>query len=151
MSNASSVIGPADIIQAIGDVLNSRYRIVDKLGHGGFSTIWLCRDDQTGRYRAAKLGIANSDSREMEVLDLLASGDTGPEQEMLPTIIDRFTVQGPNGSHPCLITAPAMCSISGAKDASWNRLFQVSTARSLAVQLTRVVAYVHARGFVHGG
>ncbi|KAL2784070.1 kinase-like domain-containing protein [Aspergillus keveii] len=86
----------------------------------------------------------------MEVLDLIASGDTGPEQEMLPTIIDRFTVHGPNGRHPCLITAPAMCSISGAKDASWNRLFRVSTARSLAVQLTRVVAYIHGRGTVHG-
>ncbi|KAJ0422249.1 kinase-like protein [Aspergillus carlsbadensis] len=135
---------------AIGDVLNSRYRIVDKLGHGGFSTIWLCRDDQTGRYRAAKLGIAESNPREMEVLDLLASSGSDPEQEMLPKILDRFVVHGPNGAHPCFITTPAMCSISAAKEGSWIQLFQPSTARSLAVQLTRVVAYLHRRGIVHG-
>ena len=28
----------------IGDVLNQTYRIEHKLGHGGFSTVWLARD-----------------------------------------------------------------------------------------------------------
>jgi serine/threonine-protein kinase SRPK3 len=28
----------------IGQVLNLRYQAVGKLGHGGYSTVWLCRD-----------------------------------------------------------------------------------------------------------
>ena len=28
----------------IGEVLNSRYRVVGKLGFGAYSTVWLCRD-----------------------------------------------------------------------------------------------------------
>jgi len=28
----------------IGEVLNSRYQVVGKLGYGGYSTVWLCRD-----------------------------------------------------------------------------------------------------------
>lgn len=30
----------------IGDVLRSRYQVVEKLGYGGHSTVWLCRDLQ---------------------------------------------------------------------------------------------------------
>jgi hypothetical protein len=28
----------------IGEVLNSKYRVLGKLGYGDFSTVWLCRD-----------------------------------------------------------------------------------------------------------
>lgn len=30
----------------IGDVFRSRYQVVGKLGYGGYSTVWLCRDLQ---------------------------------------------------------------------------------------------------------
>lgn len=30
----------------IGDVFCSRYQVVGKLGFGGYSTVWLCRDLQ---------------------------------------------------------------------------------------------------------
>ena len=30
----------------IGDVFRSRYQVVGKLGYGGHSTVWLCRDLQ---------------------------------------------------------------------------------------------------------
>lgn len=44
----------------IGDVLHDRYRIVDKLGFGGYSTIWLAQDRYQEEYVAVKVGIANS-------------------------------------------------------------------------------------------
>ena len=28
----------------IGEVFRSRYQVVGKLGYGGYSTVWLCRD-----------------------------------------------------------------------------------------------------------
>ena len=30
----------------VGDTLNDRYRIVAKLGHGAYSTVWLSRDER---------------------------------------------------------------------------------------------------------
>lgn len=29
---------------AVGEVLNSSYRVVGKLGYGAHATVWLCRD-----------------------------------------------------------------------------------------------------------
>lgn len=53
----------------IGDTLHTgRYRVVDKLGFGGYSTIWLTRDTKAECYVAVKVGTANSPSREVEIL-----------------------------------------------------------------------------------
>lgn len=30
----------------IGDVFDSKYQVIGKLGYGGYSTVWLCRDLQ---------------------------------------------------------------------------------------------------------
>ena len=52
----------------IGDRLNGRYRIVHKLGYGSFSTTWLARDQQSSNFVAIKVGAADSDHREVDVL-----------------------------------------------------------------------------------
>jgi hypothetical protein len=38
----------------IGDHIHTRYQVVQKLGHGAFSTIWLARDQRHGKYVAIK-------------------------------------------------------------------------------------------------
>lgn len=48
----------------IGDILHGRYRIVDKLGYGGYSTIWLARDAHLEQYVAVKIGTVDLPSRE---------------------------------------------------------------------------------------
>ncbi|KAJ5189429.1 hypothetical protein N7491_005760 [Penicillium cf. griseofulvum] len=69
---------------------------------------------------------------------------------MVPSIIDTFTIHDPNGNQACYATAPARASLSGLKDGSWIRLFQLDVARSLAAQLVLVLDYVHTQGIVHG-
>lgn len=39
----------------VGEVYNGRYTVVAKLGWGHFSTVWLCKDMQSGRYVAMKV------------------------------------------------------------------------------------------------
>lgn len=39
----------------IGDVLNQRYQVVHKLGRGGFSTVWLAYDRESGKDVALKI------------------------------------------------------------------------------------------------
>jgi len=137
----------------IGDVLQSRYRVVHKVGYGTYSTSWFCGDNQCGKYVAVKVGTAESNTREVDVLDYLnhSSPFGHPGRAMIPSVQDRFVLHGPNGTHPCYVTALAMCSVSGAKDGSYRRIFQASTARSLIMQLVLAVEYIHSKGIVHGG
>ncbi|KAK1141853.1 hypothetical protein N8T08_008366 [Aspergillus melleus] len=82
----------------IGDHFHDRYRVVHKLGHGTYSTIWLARDEISHRYVAVKICAADSGPLETDVLsqlsETLKSSDIGTT--MMPSILDRFNIQGPN-------------------------------------------------------
>lgn len=142
----------------IDDLLHGRYRVVDKLGFGGYSTIWLCQDVRLKRYVAIKVGVSGPSlpRREPGILrDLSNLGSTShtvhtasEARDAIPSILAEFDVQGPNGSHPCYTVAPAQGNL---RDASFSRLFPIQVARALAAKLTMAVAFVHSRGFVHGG
>ncbi|PYI21633.1 kinase-like protein [Aspergillus violaceofuscus CBS 115571] len=138
----------------IGDVLKSRYRVVHKLGHGSYSTIWLARDRQVEKYVAVKISKADSKSQEIDIISALSRlhypAVDSPGQTMIPWILDTFNVDGPNGTHACHVTTPARASLSGLKDGSWIRLFQLDVARALAAQLVLAADYLHTQGFVHG-
>lgn len=138
----------------IGDLFHSRYRVVHKLGYGSYSTTWLARDEQSNKYVAVKICTANSNPKELDIISTLGrplySLVHNPAKVMVPSILERFTIHGPNGSHDCHVTAPARASLSQVKDGSWIRLFQLDVARSLAAQLVLVVDYVHAQEIVHG-
>lgn len=70
---------------------------------------------------------------------------------MVPSFLNSFITQGPNGSQTCYITAMARVSLSGAKYDSWIHLFQLDVARSLAAQLVLAVDYVRTKESGHGG
>ncbi|KAF3893067.1 Serine/threonine-protein kinase Ppk16 [Trichophyton interdigitale] len=135
---------------AIGDLLNNRYRIVHKLGYGGYSTTWISRDEQKATYAAVKVKTADSTPREADVLRTIASSSSHldhPGRPMIPRIHDQFELQGPNGRHICYVMDLAQCSVA---DATFWELFSIETARSLAAQLVLAVAYLHKLGIVHG-
>ncbi|KAK2800030.1 hypothetical protein FQN50_008269 [Emmonsiellopsis sp. PD_5] len=143
----------------IGDVLHDRYRIVDKLGFGGYSTVWLARDSRYERYVALKVGIAHwaKDAllRETSSLRALSAPLPSPasrEQRLghgsIPCLLDQFEVHGPNGMHVCYTTTPARCNLH---EVSYSRLFPLDVARALSGGLALALAYTHSRGYVHGG
>ncbi|KAH7151111.1 kinase-like domain-containing protein [Fusarium sp. MPI-SDFR-AT-0072] len=132
----------------INDKLHSnRYRIVHKVGHGSSSTVWLARDKKTSEYVAIKVGRADSNKNEGQTMSRLSAASKS--KPFTPKLLDRFTIEGPNGSHPCLVTAPAS-SLVDAKLASTSHLFQLSTACSLATQSIMAIAHVHSLGYAHG-
>ncbi|KAJ6036015.1 kinase-like domain-containing protein [Penicillium herquei] len=59
----------------IGDVFRSRYQVIGKLGFGGYSTVWLCRDLQQHDYVVLKLFEHDSGhgKREKEIYNHLAT------------------------------------------------------------------------------
>lgn len=81
----------------IGDVLHGRYRIVDKLGFGSYSTVWLALDTCLHCHVAVKVGIADSPLHETNILRALAD----PGHDAIPTPLDEPELNGPNGTHPC--------------------------------------------------
>jgi hypothetical protein len=54
----------------IGHVMHTRYTIIDKLGFGGYSTVWLARDSHTDRFVAPKVAISRTSpvQREYQIL-----------------------------------------------------------------------------------
>lgn len=136
----------------IGDTLhNGRYQIADKLGHGGYSTVWLARDTLLKRYVALKVNTASSVPREPKVLKALSkscmASPAHPGSRLVPDLLDEFEVRGPNGTHTCYTLTLAARNI---RDASPS-LIPLDAARALSYSLARAVAYVHSQGYVHGG
>ncbi|KFY45713.1 hypothetical protein V494_00818 [Pseudogymnoascus sp. VKM F-4513 (FW-928)] len=111
----------------IGDILHRRYHIVDKLGYGGYSTIWLARDTYLEQYVAVKIGTADLPSRETQILRALASPSEHPGCQSIPLPLDEFEICGPNGPP-----------------------FSLEVARALAGSLTQAIAYTHSQGYAHG-
>lgn len=113
----------------INDCLHNRYRIVHKLGYGTFSTAWLAVDEQVSKYVAIKVGTADADKQEADILSRLRKGAAAADPHvkdkasMIPLALDRFNINGPNGTHPCLVTVPARCSLIDAKEESGLWLF----------------------------
>lgn len=135
----------------IGDILHERYAIVDKLGFGGYSTVWLAQDTRLKQYVAVKVGVADSTGHETRILRALSEPSPfsiHPGQDSVPRLLDEFELTGPNGTHPCYTVAPARCNL---RDAVFVGLFPLRVARVLSAGLAQAVAYIHSRGYVHGG
>ncbi|KAI0469698.1 kinase domain-containing protein [Xylariaceae sp. FL0804] len=135
----------------IGDRLKKRYYVVHKLGYGTYSTIWLARDELANKYVAVKIGTADAGSEEGELLTRFAAttashGHRQFGRHLVPAVLDRFELAGPNGIHTCLVSQPARCSLLCAS----TQPFELPVARSIAAQLAIAVAYMHQSGYVHG-
>ncbi|KAM0211003.1 hypothetical protein ACHAQD_010468 [Fusarium lateritium] len=135
----------------IGDSLgpSDRYKIIHKLGHGGFGTVWLCRDLVGVRYIALK--VMASDLNSEEVLDFTLSqlDQSVPGSQYIATPLDHFTIKGPNGTHQCLVLQPLGPCVSPRL---WLRLEKdpATMLRKLALQATQALDFLHKNQICHG-
>eukprot|EP00053_Salpingoeca_punica_P015993 m.149135 g.149135 ORF g.149135 m.149135 type:complete len:604 (+) comp16850_c0_seq1:145-1956(+) len=101
----------------VGDVFKGRYRVVDKLGWGHFSTVWLAHDSSQNRYVALKVVKSASHYREAaedEIKLLRAVRDTNPRatgRQRVVMLLDDFVHHGPNGAHVCMIMEILGCTL----------------------------------------
>ncbi|KAJ5443370.1 hypothetical protein N7445_004483 [Penicillium cf. griseofulvum] len=136
----------------VGDILHGRYQIVDKLGFGGYSTVWLARDTHLNRYVTLKVNIADSVQHETKVLRAMSappssSSPVHPGRGLVPVLLDEFEVRGPNGKHICYTVPLAQCTL---REVSFSRFFPLEVARALSYRLAQAVAYIHLQGYIHG-
>jgi hypothetical protein len=146
----------------IDDVLHNRYRIVNKLGHGTYSTIWLVEDLGTGRSAALKVLTADvsRNSSEVAILRHLKKQQLnygGPKcQEFVIELLDDFKVEGPNGTHQCIVTEVLGLSLAEVIDEDLEDIygelwFPIEISKVFAKQSMQGVAYLHSCGVIHGG
>ncbi|KAE9364021.1 kinase-like protein [Stipitochalara longipes BDJ] len=131
----------------MGEIYHNRYKILHKLGCGGFSTVWLARDVLLSRYVALKIILADesSDDAELEVFQRLGTAPDDIQQEgrkYIGTLLDHFTIKGPNGSHLCLVSEVMGPSIDALNNCHGkfgdNRRLHVNFARKIARQVVRL-------------
>ncbi|KAL4914957.1 kinase-like protein [Aspergillus aurantiobrunneus] len=89
----------------IGEVFQSRYQVIGKLGFGGYSTIWLCRDLQQHAYVTLKVFECDSaeGKRETEVyehLNSLRADHAG--RTLVRKALDSFQITAGQDSFRCL-------------------------------------------------
>ncbi|EEU47563.1 uncharacterized protein NECHADRAFT_92119 [Fusarium vanettenii 77-13-4] len=92
----------------IGQVLQHRYQIVGKVGYGGGSTVWACRDLDPAICTTGKRGTQDA-LQEVAISHHIKSIDAPhhPGKQRLRLVLDNFVIEGLNGScHQCLVFAP---------------------------------------------
>ena len=113
---------------ALGDLFLNRYLVVQKLGWGHFSTVWLCKDQVHDTYVALKVqksatNYTEAAYDEIEIL-MKISSNTGREEWVMSVkaqephltneevvrdrcyvvqILNSFVHLGPNGKHVCMV------------------------------------------------
>ncbi|EEH11727.1 protein kinase [Histoplasma capsulatum G186AR] len=88
----------------IGQVFESRYQVVSKLGFGTSSTVWLCRDLKEHRYLALKVCIRKEGTEQHQHHEITVSQhlhdfrlESRGGEELVRRVLDSFEVTGPNG------------------------------------------------------
>jgi hypothetical protein len=145
----------------IGDRFkDNRYLIVNKLGHGGFSTVWLAEDTVKKECVAAsiqKAELSQSDewTREIKILQHLANDDSnhpGRSCVLLPQ--DIFKLSGPNGTHVCIITplqGQSLSMVTKRKRGKLSEILPLSKAKKACLDIIRAFSFIHSKGIVHAG
>ncbi|KDE78376.1 serine/threonine protein [Aspergillus oryzae 100-8] len=146
----------------IGDVFKDRYKVLNKIGYGVYSTVWLVRDlepAQSGlenQFRALKVLSAdsyegtNSPIFEREILTHLRDGDRDQiGYDYVCHLLDDFEHRGPNGTHVCLVF-----ELMGETLRSFGAWFAESrlpnsVMRRFTIQLLLVLDFAHEHNVIH--
>ncbi|KAL2810860.1 kinase-like domain-containing protein, partial [Aspergillus cavernicola] len=146
----------------LGDTFkDSTYRVIRKLGYGSYSTVWLAKDQTTTKYVALKISIANQDRTQHELAISRTLSEDFPDhpgKQFIPSLLDVFTHDGPNGSHLCLVhevlgpgAANIPKSISNLIPGSpRDRRYSLSVAKAILYQTLLCLDFLHQSHVVHG-
>ncbi|KAF1954237.1 kinase-like protein [Byssothecium circinans] len=129
----------------LGDVIGHKFKIIHKLGNGGFALVWLARDlDQHGCV-ALKILRANAQDREIEVLKHLKNA---ARNLRITNLHETFLIHGPNGVHQCLVLdvgGPSLKLLS-----LYCKRPPLPFLKAATRKLAEGVAALHSAGVCHG-
>ncbi|KZF22461.1 kinase-like protein [Xylona heveae TC161] len=137
---------------SLGDTFkNGRYRVAHKLGWGGFSIVWVARDNLPEEWVALKIHTAETTLRSHELSTLQSMQQHGASPYIV-RLLDSFDHIGPNGSHQCLVfelLGPSVNHILADYNEEGVRL-EIETILKLTKQLLQAISFLHRQGYAHG-
>ncbi|KAL4762382.1 serine protein kinase [Aspergillus foveolatus] len=135
---------------------DGRYKILHKLGWGGYSTVWAARDRKShflGTYVAVKICLSEREcdriQRELNMLKKLASKHA--HSQHVVRLVDNFNTDGPSGKHQCLVFEHLGPSLSDAIDTrSSDGRLPGEIAKSITEQALLGLDFLHQQKIAHG-
>ncbi|KAJ5948102.1 protein kinase [Penicillium verhagenii] len=132
----------------IGDVFHLRYQVIGKLGYGGHSTVWLCRDLQQHAYVTLKMYEHDSSNgqREKEVYDHLRtikSSHTG--SILVRRAIDDFKIScaDTNYSYQCLVHPPLAMSLCELRHRAIGKVLPEVLVKPILIHILLALDFLH--------
>lgn len=139
----------------IGDLLNGRFEVVNKLGSGGFGIVWLCLDTKFHRWRAVKVMMADHSSKETDtkIIQHLKSQVSAEEllENSIAVPLEEFWINGPNGSHQCFVMPVFGCRVDDwRRSLHWSQYESGTQPRAICRQIVKAMDFLHRHGVCHG-
>ena len=108
------------------------------------------------KYVTFKIGMEDPNADEIDKLKTLSASTsrpvTGrPVSALIPTVLDEFQVQSPDGLHACYTMAPSQGSLIQMYGGKERATLAINVARALSYALAKAASSIHSRGFVHRG
>ncbi|KAM0232621.1 hypothetical protein ACHAPO_007778 [Fusarium lateritium] len=128
----------------IGEVLANRYRVEHKLGHGGFSTVWMAKDMVSGVDVALKIMTPGpSGEREHTAQNIIASAVQDTSRLLIYQ--KTFMLPGASKTHHRVLVFPLL----GPSLRTYASSMSTTVRRSSAKQLLQAIKALHDGGVVH--
>ncbi|OAG39067.1 hypothetical protein AYO21_06787 [Fonsecaea monophora] len=149
----------------IGEVLDSRYKVVGKLGYGAYSTTWLCRNleyappalphpfakllNSDPGFAAVKVCTRESAQstrlyRELQFYEHVSALNSQHDgQAYIRGLLETFAVNGPAGHHLCLVHPPMHMTVQELQRKNPSRRLNEQILKWTLVNLFRALSFLH--------
>ncbi|KAF2006980.1 serine/threonine-protein kinase SRPK2 [Amniculicola lignicola CBS 123094] len=135
---------------------DGKYTIVRKLGWGHFSTVWLSRDNHSGKHVALKVvrSAAHYTETALDEIKLLKkvvdANKDHPGRKHVVSLLDSFNHKGPNGMHVCMVFEVLGENLLGLIK-RWNhRGIPMPLVKQITKQVLLGLDYLHREcGIIH--
>ncbi|KAH8884402.1 kinase-like protein [Thozetella sp. PMI_491] len=135
---------------------DGKYTVVRKLGWGHFSTVWLSRDNTTGKHVALKVvrSAAHYTETAIDEIKLLnkivQANPNHPGRKHVVSLLDSFEHAGPNGTHVCMVFEVLGENLLGLIK-RWNhRGIPTQLVKQITKQVLLGLDYLHREcGIIH--
>ncbi|KAG6007508.1 hypothetical protein E4U21_005977 [Claviceps maximensis] len=139
----------------LGQIFESKYQVVAKLGFGTASTVWLCRE-LLGKRSLLTLKVCTyqagtgKENNELAISQHLQSVEgEHPGRAMIRVARDDFHVAGPHGVHQCLVFDPLGVTFTKFKNRLPNKVMDKLLLQQTLELIIITLDFLHQANVVH--